>query len=44
MIIEDDMELKRTVDGGRLRAVNLEEVNYGTIRSVLLNGMREPHR
>ena len=31
MISEDDMELKRTVGGRRLRAVNLEEANYGTI-------------
>ena len=31
MIGEDDMELKRPVRGGRLRAVNLEEANYGTI-------------
>ena len=31
MISDDDMELKRPVGGGRLRAVNLEEANYGTI-------------
>ena len=43
VISEDDMGLKRPVSGGRLRAANLEEANYGTIVRLVEWNVRATH-